>query len=50
MGKIHAGSSFSNIKQVNWRVRWDMSNYPYASIDTQAEDNKMKLSVALSET
>lgn len=37
MGKIHAGSSFSNFKQVNWRVRWDMSNYPYASIDTPAE-------------
>ncbi len=37
MGKVNAGPSFSNYKHINCRVRWDMSNYPYASIDSPAE-------------
>ena len=37
MGKSNAASSFSNHEPINFRVRSDMSNCPYASIDSPVE-------------
>ena len=44
MPKFNAGSSLSNYRHTNCRVRWDMSNYPYANVGTLVDgpDNEIE--------